>query len=45
MHLNKIIARLEMSGPFGDLHRKNKDNFIMSVMQAIGSFLIDDERL
>jgi len=39
-HLNKIIVRLEMFGPFKDLHRKDKDNFITNTIRAIGSFFI-----
>ncbi len=44
-HLNKMIARLEMSGPFRDLHRKDRENFIMSANRVIGNFLIHEERL
>jgi hypothetical protein len=44
-HLNRIITRLEMSGPFRDLHRKDRENFIMSSNRAIGNFLIHEERL
>jgi hypothetical protein len=35
MHLNRIIARLEMFNPFKDLHRKDRDNIIMSAVRAI----------
>jgi hypothetical protein len=45
MHLNRIIAGLEMSGPFKDLHREDKDNFITNTIRAIGNFLIHEERL
>jgi hypothetical protein len=44
-HLNRMIARLEMFGPFRDLHREDKENFITSVIQTIGSFLIHEEKL
>jgi len=44
-HLNRMIARLEMSGPFRDLHRKDRENFIMSANRIIGNFLIHEERL
>jgi hypothetical protein len=29
-HLNRIIVGLEMFGPFKDLHREDRENFIMS---------------
>jgi hypothetical protein len=45
MHLNRIITSLEISGPFKDLHRENRENLIMSAIWAIGSFLIHEERL
>jgi hypothetical protein len=32
MHLNRIIAGLKMYGPFRNLHRKNGENFIMTVI-------------
>ncbi len=38
-HLNRMIAGLEMSGPFRDLHRKDRENFIMNANRAIGNFL------
>ncbi len=44
-HLNKIMARLEMSGPFRDLHRKDREDFVLSAIRAIGNFLIHEERL
>ncbi len=44
-HLNRMIAGLEMSGPFRDLHRKDRENFIMNANRAIGNFLIHEERL
>jgi hypothetical protein len=44
-HLNKIITRLEMSGPFKDLHREDRENFITNAIRAIGNFLIHEERL
>jgi hypothetical protein len=43
-HLNKIMVRLEMSGPFRDLHRKDREDFVTSAIRAIGSFLIHEER-
>jgi hypothetical protein len=43
--LNRIIAGLEMSGPFRDLHQEDKENFIMSAIRAIENFLIHEERL
>jgi len=44
-HLNRIMAGLEMFGLFRDLHRKDKEEFVMSAIRAIGSFLIHEERL
>ncbi len=44
-HLNRIIAGLEMSCPFRDLHREDREDFVMSVIRAIKNFLIHDERL
>jgi len=44
-HLNRIMARLEMSGPFRDLHREDKEAFVVNVIRAIGNFLIHEERL
>jgi hypothetical protein len=44
-HLNKIMARLEMSGPFRNLHRKDREDFVLSGIRAIGNFLIHEERL
>jgi len=44
-NLNRIIEGLEMFGPFRDLHQKDRDNFVMSVIRAIGNFLINEERL
>jgi len=44
-HLNRIIAGLEMFSPFRNLRRKDRENFIMSANQAIGNFLIHEERL
>jgi hypothetical protein len=45
MHLNRIMTRLEMSGPFRDLHRENREDFVVSAIRAIGNFLIHEERL
>jgi hypothetical protein len=45
MHLNRIIIGLEMSGLFRELHGEDRENFITSAIQAIGSFLIHEERL
>ncbi len=44
-HLNRMITRLEMSGPFRNLHREDKENFIVSAIRAIGNFFIHEERL
>ncbi len=44
-HLNRTILGLEMSSPFRELHRENRENFITSSIQAIGNFLIHEERL
>jgi hypothetical protein len=44
-HLNRIIAGLEMSGPFRDLHRKDRMNFVMSAIRAISNSLFIKERL
>jgi hypothetical protein len=45
MHLNRIMTRLEMSGPFRYLHRENREDFVVSAIRAIGNFLIHEERL
>jgi hypothetical protein len=45
MHLNRIMAELEMSSPLRDLHRENREGFVMSAIWAIGNFLIHEERL
>jgi len=44
-HLNRIMAGLEMSRPFRDLHREDREDFVMSAIWAIGNFLIHEERL
>jgi len=44
-HLNRIMARLEMYGPFRDLHREDREDFVVSIIRAIGNFLIHEERL
>ncbi len=44
-HLNRIIAGLEMSCPFRDLHQEDRVDFVMSAIWAIRNFLIHDERL
>ncbi len=44
-HLNKITIGLEMFNPFRYLHWEDMENFITSVIQAIGSFLIHEESL
>jgi hypothetical protein len=44
-HLNRIMAGLEMSGPFRDLHREDREDFVMSATRALGNFLIHEERL
>jgi len=44
-HLNRIMAGLEMFDLFRDLHREDREDFVMSVIWAIGNFLIHEERL
>jgi hypothetical protein len=44
-HLNRIMAGLEMSGPFRDLHREDREDLVMSATRALGNFLIHEERL
>jgi hypothetical protein len=44
-HLNRIMAGLEMSGPFRDLHREDREAFVVNTIQAIRNFLIHEERL
>jgi hypothetical protein len=44
-HLNKIMAGLEMSGPFRDLHREDRVDFVVNAIRAIRNFLIHEERL
>jgi hypothetical protein len=44
-HLNKIMAGLEMSSPFRDLHQEDREDFVMSATRALGNFLIHEERL
>ncbi len=44
-HLNRIMVRLEMSGPFRDLHREDREDFVVNAIQAIRNFLIHEERL
>jgi hypothetical protein len=44
-HLNRIVAGLEMSGPFRELHREDRENFITNAIRAIQNFLIHEERL
>ncbi len=39
------MAGLEMSGPFRDLHREDREDFVMNATQAIRNFLIHEERL
>jgi len=34
-----------MSGPFRDLHLEDRVDFVMNEIQAIGNFLIHEERL
>jgi len=34
-----------MSGPFRNLHREDREDFVMSAIRAIGNFLIHEERL
>jgi hypothetical protein len=44
-HLNRIMAGLEMSGPFRDLHQEDREDFVVNAIQAIRNFLIHEERL
>jgi hypothetical protein len=44
-HLNMIMAGLEMFGPFRNLHREDREDFVMSAIRVIGNFLIHEERL
>jgi len=44
-HLNRIMAGLEMSNPFRDLHRKDREDFVVSAIRAIGNLFIHEERL
>jgi hypothetical protein len=44
-HLNRIMAGLEMFGPFRNLHQEDREDFIMSAIRAIGNFLIHEKRL
>ncbi len=44
-HLNKIMAGLEMSGPFRELHREDREAFVVDAIQALKNFLIHEERL
>jgi hypothetical protein len=44
-HLNRVMAGLEMSGPFRDLHREDREDFVVNATRAIRIFLIHEERL
>ncbi len=44
-HLNRVMAGLEMSGPFRDLHREDREDFVGNAIRAIRNFLIHEERL
>ncbi len=44
-HLNRIMAGLEMSGPFRDLHREDREDFVVNAIQTIRNFLVHEERL
>ncbi len=44
-HLNRVMAGLEMFDPFKDLHQEDREDFVVSAIQAIGNFLIHKERL
>jgi len=44
-HLNRIMAGLEMSSPFRDLHREDREDFVVNAIRAIRNFLIREERL
>jgi hypothetical protein len=39
------MAGLEMSGPFRELHREDREAFVVDIIQAIKNFLIHEERL
>jgi hypothetical protein len=43
--LNRIMAGLEMSRLFRDLHREDREAFVVNAIWAIGNFLIHEERL
>jgi hypothetical protein len=38
-HLNRIMARLKMSRPFRDLHREDREDFVVSAIRAISDAL------
>jgi len=44
-HLNRIMAGLEMCGRFRNLHREDREDFVVSAIRAIRNFLIHEERL
>jgi len=44
-HLNRIMAGLEMSSPFRDLHQEDREAFVVNAIRAIRNFLIHEERL
>jgi len=44
-HLNKIMAGLKMSVLFRDLHREDREDFVVNAIRAIKNFLIHEERL
>jgi len=44
-HLNRIMAGLEMSSPFRDLHQEDREAFVVNAIRAIGNFRIHEERL
>ncbi len=39
------IKSIKVFGGVLDLHKENKENFIMNVIWAIGNFIIHEERL
>jgi len=44
-HLNRVMAGLEMFGPFKDLHREDREAFIVDAIRTIKNFFIHEERL
>jgi len=44
-HLNRVMAGLEMFGPFKDLHQEDREAFIVDAIRTIKNFFIHEERL